>query len=168
MLGPLLFILSIESINDEELKGQLGLFADDTREGLSIGNVEDAFKVQNDLIKLGHWSNDKNMLFNNLKFECIQTEFDYELKEQYNYITPDQNHIITIKESVKDLGVWMSNDGNFNLHIQKVISKVKQRVGWIRRSFMTNNPVFMKFMWRSYISGILDYNSQIWSPIEES
>ena len=119
VLGPLLFILSIESINDEDIEGQLGLFADDTREGLCIAKVDDAIKVQNDLIKLGQWSHDKNMLFNNLKFECIQTGFNHELKEQYNYITPDMNHIITTKESVKDLVVWMSNEANFDVHIQK-------------------------------------------------
>ena len=27
--------------------------------------------------------------------------------------------------------------------------------------------VFKKFMWRTYISGLLDYNSQLWCPIEE-
>lgn len=65
------------------------------------------------------------MLFNNLKFECLQTGNDFELKEQYNYLTPDMDHIISVKDNVKDLGVWMSSEGNFNFHIQKVISKVK-------------------------------------------
>ena len=29
------------------------------------------------------------------------------------------DHIITVKENVNDLGVWMSAEGNFNKHIQK-------------------------------------------------
>lgn len=52
VLGPLIFILSIESIN----------------EGLSIGSVNDALKVQDDLFKLGEWSDDANIAFNNIKF----------------------------------------------------------------------------------------------------
>ena len=65
------------------------------------------------------------------------------------------DHIITIKDNVKDLGVWMSADRNFSYHIQKVISKVKQRIGWIQQSFRTKNPEFRKFMWRNYVSGLL-------------
>ena len=126
VFGPLLFILMIESINDADLDGQLGLFADDTREGIVIGREEDAIIVQSDLDKLGKWSEDKNMLVNNLKFECLQTGLNLELKTQYNYLTPDMYHIITLKDNMKDLGVWMSADGNFSYHILKVISKVKQ------------------------------------------
>ena len=127
----------IESINSLDLEGQLGLFADDTREGKVIGCEEDAMMVQSDLDKLGKWSDDMNMMFNTLKFECLQSGMNMELRSQYNYLTPDLDHIITVKENVKDLGVWMSADGNFNYHIQKVITKVKQRVGWIQRSFRT-------------------------------
>ena len=45
VLGPLLFIIMIESINDLDLDGQLGLFTDDTREGKVIGREEDAMLV---------------------------------------------------------------------------------------------------------------------------
>ena len=71
------------------------------------------------------------------------------------------------KDNIKDLGIWMSSTGEFSYHISKVISKVKQRIGWIQRSFRTNNIDFKKFMWRTYIAGLLDYNSQIWCPIKE-
>ena len=85
-------------------------------------------------------------MFNNWKFECLKSGCDQELKDQYNYITPDMNFIITVKDNIKDLGVWMSSNGNFDFHIKNVISKVKQGIGWIRRSFMTNNPHIRKFM----------------------
>ena len=71
VLGPLIFILSIESINN--IEGDLGLFADDTCEDLTIRSASDAMKVQDDLAKLGEWSDNINMAFNNLKFECLQT-----------------------------------------------------------------------------------------------
>ena len=73
-----------------------------------------------------------------------------------------------MKDHVKDLGTWMSSSGNFDFHITKVISKVRQRIGWIRRSFMTNSISFKRFMWKNYIGGILDYNSQLWSPVNTS
>ena len=72
-MGPLIFIPSIESINNNDIEGDLGLFANDTREGFAIRSASDAMKVQDDLAKLGEWSDDINMAFNNLKFECLQT-----------------------------------------------------------------------------------------------
>ena len=77
------------------------------------------------------------------------------------------DHIIESKDNIKDLGIWMSSSGDFSYHISKVISKVKQRIGWIQRSFRTNTIEFKKFMWRTYISGLLDNNSQILCPINE-
>ena len=107
------------------------------------------------------------MKFNCGKFECLKTGFNQELKNEYNYLTPDMELTIENKENIKDLGIWMSNSGDFSYHISKVISKVRQRIGWIQRSFRTKDIVFRKFMWQTYISGLLDYNSQLWCPIEE-
>ena len=36
VLGPLIFLLTIESINELDLAGNLGLFADDTRAGMAV------------------------------------------------------------------------------------------------------------------------------------
>ena len=154
VLGSLIFLLSIEIINDLKLEGNLGLFADDTREGMSIGNVDDAWKVQNDLRVIGAWSDITNMKFNSGKFECLKTGYNQDLKMEYEYITPDMDHIIESKDNIKDLGIWMSSTGDFSFHISKVISKVKQRIGWVQRSFRTNSIEFKKFMWRTYIENL--------------
>lgn len=167
VLGPLIFIISIESINDNNLDGNLGLFADDTREGLEISSSEDAIKVQEDLHKHGTWSEDVNMVFNNLKFECLQSGFKEYLKVEYNYLTPNLERTIEVKDTVRDLGIWMSSHGDFDCHITKTIAKVRQRMGWISRSFKTNKIESKKFIWRNYITGLLDYNSQIWSPVNQ-
>ena len=42
VLRPLIFLLIIESINNLKLDGDLGLFADDTWEGMAVRNEEDA------------------------------------------------------------------------------------------------------------------------------
>ena len=152
---------------DLNLDGNLGLFTDDTHEGMAVSKEEDAWRIQNDLIEIGRWSNLTNMIFNCGKFECLKTGFNLELKTKYDYLTPDLELTIENKDNIKDLGIWMSSSGDFSYHISKVISKVRQRIGWINRSFRTNDVDFKKFMWRTYISGLLDYNSQLWCPIEE-
>ena len=125
VLGPLIFLLTIESINDLNLEGNLGLFADDTREGMAVKSVDDAWKVQLDLDVIGRWSDSNNMKFNSGKFECLKSGFNSDLKLEYVYITPDQEHCIETKEHIKDLGIWMSGSGDFSFHMSKVISKVK-------------------------------------------
>ena len=80
VLGPLIFILSIESINSNGLNGDLGLFAVDTCDGMKVASSDDTLKVQEDIIKLGEWSDDINMAFNTLKFECLQSGFNENLK----------------------------------------------------------------------------------------
>ena len=87
---------------------------------------------------------------------------------EYNYMTPNLDYIIEVKDNVKDLGVWMSFSGNFDFHITKTITKVKQRIGWIQCSFKNNDIEFRKFLWKNYIAGVLDYNSQIWSPVNDT
>ena len=62
----------------------------------------------------------------------------------------------------------MSSSGNFDFHITKTITKVKQRIGWIQCSFKNNDIEFRKFLWKNYIAGVLDYNSQIWSPVNDT
>ena len=86
------------------------------------------------------------MKFNSAKFECLKSGYNFDWKNEYDYITPDCDHIIESKDNIKDLGIWMSSTGEFSYHISKVISKVKQRIGWIQRSFRTNNIDFEKFM----------------------
>jgi len=62
----------------------------------------------------------------------------------------------------------MSHNGEFEFHISQVIKKVKQRCGWLHRSFTMNNIKFRRFMWRTYVLGIIDYGSQLWCPTKQS
>ena len=82
VLGPLIFLLSIESINYLSLDGNLGLFVDDTREGMAVANKNAAWKIQKDLDEIGRWSNFNNMKFNSRKFEVLETGYNHELKSE--------------------------------------------------------------------------------------
>ena len=49
-------------------------------------------------------------------------------------------------------------------HITHVCSKVRQKCGWILRTFNCRNTNFMKFMWKSLVQGHIDYCSQLYFP----
>ena len=62
----------------------------------------------------------------------------------------------------------MSNDGTFSNHVEFVCKKVKQRSGWILRTFKSRQTWFLKFMWKSLVQGHIDYCSQLYFPCKSS
>ena len=87
---------------------------------MAVRNEEDAWKIQNDLVEIGQWSSLTNMKFNCSKFECLKTGFNLELKSEYDYLTPEMELTIKNKDNIKDLGIWMSSNGDFSFHITKL------------------------------------------------
>ena len=45
------------------------------------------------------------------------------------------------------------------------MSKCKQRCGWINRAFINKSITLRRKLWRSYIEPLLDYGSQLYTPI---
>ena len=75
------------------------------------------------------------MVFNATKFEGLKHGKNEELKNQYEYITPDCENLIDRKESLKDLGIIVNEKSNFEDNKNKVCSIVNQKFGWIMRTF---------------------------------
>ena len=63
VLGPLLFIIYINDI-DDCVAGKILKFADDTKIYHTVYSDEDVSALQSDLCKLVEWSNEWQMLFN--------------------------------------------------------------------------------------------------------
>ena len=66
----------------------------------------------------------------------------------YNYLQPDCEGAILETNSIRDLGIIISSNGDFSDHIDMIVRKVKQRNGWVFRAFQTNTIEFTKFMWK--------------------
>ena len=156
----------IDSIGDGELTSKVGIFADDTRVINNITNENDALNLQNDLETLYQWSDKNNMAFNGSKFECLKMGTNMDLKLEYNYTTPDNDNAIEDVTSLRDLGIIVSDSGDYKDHIQKIVTKCKQRNGWISRAFTNKSVDFRRFMWRTYVQSLLDYGSQVWTPVD--
>ena len=108
------------------------------------------------------------MAFNSSKFEVLRYGSNTALKESTNYLTPGCEAIIEEKENLRDLGIIMSNDASFSSHVEHVCKKVKQKCGWILRTFSSRQTWFLKFMWKSLVQGHVDYCSQLYFPNKSS
>ena len=162
VLGPLLFIVFINDVDEDIVSSFLSSFADDTRAGCGIKNAGDAAILQEDLNRVYSWADKNKMVLNTTKFELLQ----YGKSKFFNlYSYFDSNgKIIVPNEHVKDLGIYMSPTCDFSHHIDSVISKVNNLTSWALRSFKCRSADFILTTWKSVILPHLDYGSQLWNP----
>ena len=142
------------------------MFADDTRLVGNIASEEDAIEFQKDLNLIYEWAELNNMQFNDKKFELIRYGQDEELKKSTSYKSSDGSQIEE-KRKLRDLGIIINNEANFNDHVEHIVSKVKQKTGWILRSFMSRKPYIMKLLWKQLVQPHIDYCSQLF-PLSRS
>ena len=161
VLGPVLFLILIIDI-DENIESFTSLFADDTRVMRAIKDEDDVEQLQTDLDKLYKWQENNNMLFNGNKFEILRYGNNTDLKNSTAYFTPDYEDVIEEKDTLRDLGIMITNDGKFSSHVEHVCSKVKQKSGWITRTFQCRKTWFMKFLWKTLVQCHIDYCSQLY------
>ena len=165
VLGPLLFLILINDIDEKISQSNVNIFADDTRIKKVIKTEDDSTKLQEELNKLYDWEKTNNMEFNGSKFEVLKCGSKKTLKENTKYYSPD-NKEIDEKESLRDLGIIMNNEANFKDHINKVCAQVTQKSGWVLRTFSNRKSWFMKQMWKTLIQGHIYYCSQLYQPTQ--
>ena len=163
VLGPILFLILINDI-DTDISSKVSLFADDTRIVRAVDTEDDVEELQSDLDRIYSWQEENNMEFNSNKFEVMRYGRNKSLKESTTYFTPDWKDTIEEKETLRDLGVIMSNDASFSNHVELVCSKVKQKSGWVLRTFRNRKSWFLKLMWKTLVQPHVDYCSQLYFP----
>ena len=124
----------INDINNR-IDSNVSLFADDTRIIKPVMNPTDVEELQEDLEKLYQWQERNNMAFNSNKFEVLKYGWNQEIQDSTDYLTPNSENLIERKECVRDLGIQICDDAEFSSHIEHVSSKVRQKCGWILRTF---------------------------------
>ena len=162
-LGPLLFLVIIGDIDREVATSFVASFADDTRAVNGISTNADVYDLQVDLDAIYHWADENNMEFNNPKFECLRYGCNNDLKACTSYKVKS-GEWITVVDHVKDLGVTLSSDGNFEEHIHNVLYNANKLCGWVLRTFNTRKTLPMMTLWKTLIRSRLDYCCQLWCP----
>jgi hypothetical protein len=165
VLGPILFLIYISDIGDN-LGVEPLVYIDDTKAIKKINNEDDVEKLQEDISKLHEWGERNNMEFNNGKFVVLRYGKNVEIKENTSYFSGDTEEIIEEKESTRDLGIIMQNNACFDEQIDKVCKKVRQKSGWLFRTFYNRQSWFLRHMWNSLVQPHIDYCSQLWAPGE--
>lgn len=163
VLGPLLFLVHIHDIDSNITNSTVTSFADDTRITKVINTNEDTVLLQNDLEHIYEWAYINNMKFNNNKFDHLRYSTTPTHIPNASYEAPDGS-IIATQPYVRDLGVCLSNDATFSLHITNIVKKARGQMGWILRTFKTRDHFPMLTLYKSLVIPLLEYCCQLWSP----
>ena len=173
-LGPLLFLIMISDIDSSIEHVTVSSFADDTRLLKTVEAQVDCGKMQDDLIGIYGWAEANHMKFNSGKFEVLNysarnrnlykiNEVDW-LYDYPSYYDPN-NKLIAAVEKVRDLGVKLSNDAKFHLHISESVCNASRYAGWILRTFNTREPYAMLTLFKTMVLPRIEYCCPLWSPI---
>ena len=122
VLGPILFLLHISCIAKEVSDGStVSSYVDDTRVTRTMNSTADCLSLQQDLQAIYKWAKEVNMVFNGDKFEMLRFWPGKAQKPVIGYTDPHGNHIEG-KSHLRDLGVQISSDLSFSIHIENVVS----------------------------------------------
>ena len=156
--GPLLVITMISDINKDILSSKIISFADDTKVYTNITQIENSHSVQTDLNYIYLWDINNNMLLKHQKFSNISFSSSTSSINTNVYYSPGLDNITT-SENVLDLGITMSGNCSFDIHINILCKKCTDLSGWILRTFTSRYSTTLMTLFNALI---FDYCSQLW------
>ena len=142
-------------------------FADDTRVQRGISSDSDCSTLQADLQVIYSWASEVNMSFNSDKFECLRYWAGSDSAPTFSYLAPDSQPI-EVKADLRDLGVRISSNLSFDIHIENTVTAASKLVGWGLRTFVGRSRAVILTLLKSLVQPKLDYCSQLWSPSEQT
>lgn len=163
VLGPILFIVFINDIADKlppEMRSKI--FADDLKSYIKIDKPSDMIVFQSALDNLSLWATDWQLPIAGLKSYWMKLS-NKNSKDEIP-IFNIANDVLVESKQVKDLGIIFDSSLCFSNYITSIISKAKQRIYLLHKSFVTKDPITLIVAYKTYVLPIFDYCSQVWSP----
>lgn len=162
LLGPLLFLIFVNDIDECFHHSQLLCFADDMKIFLAIESSIDVMHLQSDLIRLDEYCIVNKLDLNPSK--CSVTTFT-----RKRNIVPSsytlKNQLLVNTNTTRDLGIVHDSKLLFDDHVTNIVTKASKALGFIMRiSKNFNNAKTFKILYCTYVRSILEYASQIWNP----
>ena len=132
VLGPVIFVIYINSMLAKSGSSDLYLYADDLKE-IKIGE-EDIESLQQDLEKLDDWSQYSLLKFHPDKCVVMRIGANQKKLATNPYCNMDATRLKMV-EHEKDLGLIVDSELKFEDHITRIVKKANSVMGMIRRKF---------------------------------
>ena len=163
ILGPLLFIVYINSLAELHFSpgSTLILYADDILlyHPLCKNRISSSFQVDVDL--LSNWITSSGLAINPTKSSLLVIS-RCRSKPQV-HVTINSSPVASV-DSVKYLGVTITNDLKWNTHIAYTCKSAKRRLGLLYRNFRQADQRTLSQLYKALVLPKLDYCSCVWDP----
>lgn len=159
MLGPLLFLIYINDL-PSFVNSNVHLFADDCVIFREVLSDYDTTTLQSDLNVVADWCNSGRMELNINKCKAMRISSSNTATFSY-YLN---NTALEAVESYKYLGVHITSNLTWSLHIQNIMNSANRMLGYLRRNFY-NAPLELKLLlFKTLIRPKLEYATSVWDP----
>ena len=83
--------------------------------------------------------------------------------EAVQYCTPG-GVIIAPQDTVRDLGVYISEDRRWSTQIDKTVQGGRKMAAWVLSAFQDRSASVMLTLYKSIVRSKLEYCSPVWNP----
>ena len=166
VLGPLLFLIYINDLPNGIINN-IRLFADDTclyvlSDNLLDNNISNS--LSEDLTTIQEWAKRWKINFNPIKTKfllCSKRRIPSNINVNFmgTDIPPSDTH--------KHLGVLFNSAGNWNNHIENLITKANQKLSLFRGVKYRLSRKSLEIMYKSFIRPALEYADIVWDNLTE-
>ncbi len=160
VLGPTLFNVFINNIDDSISNCNILKYADDVRIYLASEKRDSLLlkeKIQSDISSLVKWSASSGMSFNAKKCQSISFGRSN---------SPKEYHIdgsrIPASPIFTDLGVRVNTSLDFQTHIDACVSKSFAKLGIINKVF--KNKICLTRLYKAFVRPLMEYSCIVWNP----
>lgn len=157
VLGPLLFLLYINDMNDVIKYSECRLYADDS---LLCFNetIHGQNALQQDVTAMECWASKWDMVFNVTK--CVHITIGRTLPINLQLA----GTVIPHAAKMKYLGVYIQSTLKWDFHILTITKKANKTLGLLRRCLSEADSKTKLVSFNSITRPILEYASPVWSP----
>ena len=159
VLGPLLFLIFIDDLDETVKNSILSKFADDSKVGGAANKLKTCEDRQIELDDMYGWGSENEMEFNINKCKVIHAG-SANVNFQYKMNGVNLESV----DSYKDLGIYISNNLKVEKQCKEAYKKANMQLGFISRNFQFKSKDIILPLYKSIVRPHLEYAVQAWSP----
>ena len=163
VLGPVLFVIFINTMVEKDTDSDIFLFADDAKVSKAIFQETDTTILQNDLDGMVQWTNKSLLQFHPGK--CKSMRLSSRTVPDINHEYHMQGNLLEHCTEEKDLGVIIDSKLSFDHHITAKIKQANRMSGLICRSFEYMDKKMFRQLFTSMVRPHLEYAAALWNHI---
>ena len=121
------------------------------------------------------WSTMNNMELHEAKFRLLSYPLNSShLLRQFPFYSENlqyktlKGHVITLTDTARDLGIRVSSDRSWSLHIEQTAQSARKMESWVLSAFCDRTPTVMLTLYKSMVRSRLEYCCPVWNPVKIS